>query len=146
MIALKLWNKLDDSTRSIIAQKTGHPSLTSEYHHNFDYDATGKRLKQTLEQCYLQKDNSINVVVNLVQDTTPPKFLIPPVVPKQLSKRQQRQAEYTELEQEGRYAITYDDGDDISHVWVTARSRSEAMDVARREYHDIKRIIDCYKM
>lgn len=35
--------------------------------------------------------------------------------------------------------------DDLSSVWVTAKSREEAKQKAKREYHDIVDIVTCYE-
>ena len=38
------------------------------------------------------------------------------------------------------------DEDDSCNVWVYADSKEEAESNVQREYHDIERIIDCYKI
>jgi hypothetical protein len=47
---------------------------------------------------------------------------------------------------QSKYIITYDDGDDISRVWVYARNREDAQEQAFEEYSDIKEIISVEKM
>lgn len=37
-------------------------------------------------------------------------------------------------------------GDDLAKVWVTAKSRKEAVEKVKREYWDIEEIIDVIKM
>ena len=44
-----------------------------------------------------------------------------------------------------RYYITYADvNDDYTHIWVMAASKADAIDQAKREFWDIKRIVDCH--
>lgn len=67
MITLKLWNSLSSETRGKICKTIGVSGKIEEpYHHNFDYDSHGSKLKSLLEHCNLQKDGSINVVINIV--------------------------------------------------------------------------------
>jgi len=47
---------------------------------------------------------------------------------------------------QSKYVITYDDGDDISRVWVYARNEEDAQEQAFEEYSDIKEIISVEKM
>lgn len=66
MITLKLWNGLSQKSRSEICKTLGvSGKVEQEYHHNFDYDTLGSKVKQVLESCNLQKDGTINVVVNI---------------------------------------------------------------------------------
>ena len=64
MITLKVWNSLSDESRAKICKTLGTSGkIENPYHHNFDYDEHGKKLKSILESCNLQKDGTINVVV-----------------------------------------------------------------------------------
>lgn len=64
MITLKLWNSLSDESRTRICKTLGTSGkIEQPYHHNFDYDEHGKRLKAVLERCNLQKDGTINIIV-----------------------------------------------------------------------------------
>ncbi len=64
MITLKLWNSLSDESRAKICKTLGTSGkIENPYHHNFDFDEHGKKLKSILESCNLQKDGTINVVV-----------------------------------------------------------------------------------
>ena len=47
---------------------------------------------------------------------------------------------------QSKYVITYDDGDDISRVWVYANNEEDAQEQAFEEYSDIKEIISVEKM
>lgn len=47
---------------------------------------------------------------------------------------------------QAKYVITYDDGDDISRVWVYAYNEEDAQEQAFEEYSDIKEIISVEKM
>lgn len=40
-----------------------------------------------------------------------------------------------------KFIIKYDDGDDISTIWIMANNAQDAKLRAQREYHDIKSII-----
>lgn len=68
MMTLKVWNSLSSETRKeILSYWYIEPEkcpftrgLIDEYHHNFDYDDNGKRLKNILDCCYLRpSDNKI---------------------------------------------------------------------------------------
>lgn len=66
MITLKLWNGLSQKSRSEICKILGvSGKVENEYHHNFDYDTLGGKVKAVLESCNLQKDGTVNVVVNV---------------------------------------------------------------------------------
>ena len=62
MMTLKVWNSLSSETRKeILSYWYIEPEkcpftrgLIDEYHHNFDYDDNGKRLKNILDCCYLR--------------------------------------------------------------------------------------------
>jgi len=72
---------------------------------------------------------------------------------KRLLKLGHTNIKITELKQmakggsvQSKYVITYDDGDDISRVWVYARNEEDAQEQAFEEYSDIKEIISVEKM
>lgn len=54
MITLKLWNSLAQESRDEICRFFNFGSNTDvrkPYHHNFDYDTTGKLVKVVLSAC-----------------------------------------------------------------------------------------------
>lgn len=67
MISLKEWNSFSSKTRRDILETLGEnvEVLSQEYHHNFDYDRIGNILKQILECCYKQPNNTIKVCATI---------------------------------------------------------------------------------
>lgn len=147
MITKKLWDSLSLATKKAILETTEgsnymvtHKTLLYEYHHNFDFDSTGRKLKKVLECCNLQKDGTINVVVNLRDDKFDRvKFMAAPVAPK---KNNNLLPVSSGPERE--WYVRYDDGDDVSTVWVMATSKEDAIEKAKHDHWDIKEVISCY--
>ena len=83
MISLKEWNSFDSKTREAILNIVGSSLniFNREYHHNFDYDAMGKKLKQILGHCYKQPDNTIKVCVTIT-----PAYATKIKIPKSIEK------------------------------------------------------------
>lgn len=83
MITLKLWNSLSEVTRKDIVKTSGlsYSKLYEPYHHGFDFDDHGQKLKSLLEMCNLQKDGKINVTVGIV-----PSYLTVDEIKKQTEK------------------------------------------------------------
>lgn len=42
----------------------------TEYHHSFDFDATGKHLKEMLSACNMQKDGTLKVAISFKPNFT----------------------------------------------------------------------------
>lgn len=83
MMTLKIWNTLDKSTRKEIINLCGFnaiDALLEPYHHNFDYDIVGKRLKKILECCYFRPSDKQIVVSIEVTPKYAPKETKKPVV------------------------------------------------------------------
>lgn len=128
MITLKLWNGLSQKSRSEICKTLGvSGKVGQEYHHNFDYDTLGSKVKQVLESCNLQKDGTINVVVNI----KPTKETAKKVEAKKPIEVEKKQEPYTYIG----YYYEYDENgervDDFKE-WCYAYSKEEA----RRELED----------
>lgn len=90
MITLKLWNSLSQDSRNNICRALNkYGSITEPYHHNFDFDSHGEKLKNVLSCCNLQKDGSINVVVNIIptKETVKKVEAKKPVVEKKIQER-----------------------------------------------------------
>ncbi len=65
MITLKVWNTLAPATRREICVICGikiTDDLLQPYHHNFDYDISGKKLKYILGCCYLRPSDKKIIV------------------------------------------------------------------------------------
>lgn len=65
MITLKVWNTLAPATRREICTICGikiTDDLLQPYHHNFDYDVSGKKLKYILGCCYLRPSDKKIIV------------------------------------------------------------------------------------
>lgn len=121
MITLKYWNSLSESCRALILGKMGicDESLKKEYHHNFNYDSTGKKLKTILGSMML-KNGKILVTIQVT-----PKF---PPKSKQVMHRY-----YFRL-------YTIDDPEDGENVWTEAMSEEEARNEIYDDYHSIVRL------
>lgn len=84
MITKKFWNTLTVRDKRDILDicygkdylNKGYGILLFEYKHDFDFDETGKKLKRTLEHCYLQKDGTVNVTVTIKPEKSGQKFLV----------------------------------------------------------------------
>ena len=66
MITLKYWNSLSTDCRKaivrIISNDSDHDNeIVLSYHHSFDYDITGKKLKVYLSRIFLTKDKKLRV-------------------------------------------------------------------------------------
>ena len=149
MITKKLWNSFDDNTRKAIIEiyygqdfnvlPSRYQNLKTPYNHDFDFDASGKKLKEILSTCYLQKDGKVNVIVS-VTPTYAPKVANKPATKKSTNK--QKPVEY----KTSRWYIDYEDkSGDLCHIWVEAYDRQDAIEAAKHEYWDIVNIISVKK-
>ena len=145
MITKKLWNSFDDNTRrAIIEIYCGqdfdvlfsiYQNLETPYKHDFDFDESGKKLKEILSTCYLQKDGKINVIVSITPNYAP-KVANKSVTKKSTNK--QKPVEY----KTSRWYIDYEDkSGDLCHIWVEAYDRQDAIENAKHDYWDIANII-----
>lgn len=135
MITLKFWNSLSQESREKICKVLGTSGkVTQEYHHNFDYDDLGKKLKNILECCNLQKDGSINIVVNF-KPSTEKKKSVPTAtkIPCKISEpKKWKFRRYTE-----------DDPDDGEWVWAYGYTEAEARREIEHDYWGTTRL-DCH--
>ena len=145
MITKKLWNSFDDNTRKAIIEiyygqdfnvlPSRYQNLKTPYNHDFDFDASGKKLKEILSTCYLQKNGKVNVIVSITPTYTP-KTTNKPVTKKSTNK--QKPVEH----RISRWYIDYEDrSGDLCHIWVEAYDRQDAIELARLKYWDISNII-----
>ena len=116
-----------------------YQNLEIPYKHDFDFDASGKKLKEILSTCYLQKDGKVNVIVSITP-TYAPKVANKPVTKK--SSNKQKPVEY----KTSRWYIDYEDkSGDLCHIWVEAYDEQDAIENAKHEYWDIVNIISVKK-
>ena len=145
MITKKLWNSFNDSTRRDVIEiycgkdfnmlSSIYQDLETPYNHDFDFDASGKKLKEILSTCYLQKDGKVNVVVSITPTYTPKTAT-------KKSTNKQKPVEY----KTSRWYIDYEDkSGDLCHIWVKAYDRQDAIEAAKLEYWDIVNIISVKK-
>ena len=145
MITKKLWNSFDDNTRKAIIEiyygqdfnvlPSRYQNLKTPYNHDFDFDASGKKLKEILSTCYLQKDGKVNVIVSITP-TYAPKVVNKYAAKKSTNK--QKPVEY----KTSRWYIDYEDrSGDLCHIWVEAYDKQAAIENAKHEYWDIANII-----
>ena len=149
MITKKLWNSFDDSTRRDVIEiycgqdfnmlSSIYQNLKTPYKHDFDFDESGKKLKEILSTCYLQKDGKVNVIVSITPNYAP-KTTNKLVTKKSINK--QKPVEY----KTSRWYIDYEDrSGDLCHIWVEAYDRQDAIENAKHEYWDIVNIISVKK-
>lgn len=149
MITKKLWNSFDDNTRKEIIEiyygqdfnvlPSRYQNLKTPYNHDFDFDASGKKLKEILSTCYLQKDGKVNVIVSIT-----PAYVIKNLS-KSVTKKSTKQQKPVE-HKISRWYIDYEDkSGDLCHIWVEAYDRQEAIESAKHEYWDIANIISVRK-
>ena len=145
MITKKLWNSFDDSTRRAVIEiyygqnfnmlPSIYQNLKTPYNHDFDFDESGKKLKEILSTCYLQKDGKVNVIISFTP-TYALKTTNKPVTKQSTNK--QKPIEY----KTSRWYIDYDDRSGaLCHIWVKAYDKQDAIEAAKVEYWDIANII-----
>lgn len=131
MITLKYWNSLSPACRTKIAEKffnTEHFALEvrEEYHHNFNFDSTGRMLKVLLGNCYL-RNGHIEIVCTLIPTFTP---------------KEQKGHKVAEDTCHRYYFRIYtkNDPEDGETVWEDAHSEQEARNMVYEDYHSIIRM------
>ena len=116
-----------------------YQNLKTPYNHDFDFDESGKKLKEILSTCYLQKDGKVNVIISFTP-TYAPKTTNKPVTKQSTNK--QKPVEY----KTSRWYIDYEDKlGDLCHIWVEAYDEQDAIENAKHEYWDIVNIISVKK-
>ena len=130
MITLKYWNSLSTACRQtivgIISNNSDHDSeIIRPYHHNFDYDITGKKLKAYLSRVFLTKDKKLKVFTEISPTFTSSN--------KSVKKKKEKNVMH-------RYYFrmyTKDDPEDGETIWEEAYSESEARSMAYSDFHSI---------
>lgn len=154
MITKKDWDNLPlETKREILAtifgddfeQHLAPKKLLYAYHHNFDFDDTGKRLKKVLQQLYRIDSEKLYVKVEISHTNSPrAKFLANPEDPKKVAKTPTNKV--TPVERRRWYCDYIAKGDgDVCHVWCEADSKEEARYYFLGEYWDIDEIISIHK-
>ena len=149
MITKKLWNSFDNSTRRTIIEiyygqnfnmlPSIYQNLKTPYNHDFDFDESGKKLKEILSTCYLQKDGKVNVIVSFTP-TYAPKAVNKSVTIKSTNKQKPVEHKIS------RWYIDYEDkSGDLCHIWIEAYDEQDAIENAKHEYWDIVNIISVKK-
>lgn len=159
MITKKDWDSLPLATkRDILStlygdsfeQRYSTRQLLYAYHHNFDFDDTGKLLKNTLQQIYRVNDEElyVKVTVKYARNSTKAKFLASPVVETKRSTSSKASCASSSTTNETcRWYCDYiskTDGD-VAHLWCEAKNRAEAESYFKSEYWDIEEILSIHK-
>lgn len=138
MITLKYWNSLSNTCREDIARIVtngviANPRLKQEYHHNFDFDSTGKAIKEVLSHCYL-KDGKIEVRC-LIKPSFRVEKRSSPIIKEVLneSKKPISHKYYFRM-------YTESDPEDGENIWEEAYSEQEARNKAYDDFHSIIRL------
>lgn len=136
MITLKYWNSLSTACRQtivkIISNGCDHDNeIIKPYHHSFDYDVTGKKLKCYLSRIFLTKDKKLKVFTEILPTFTPSDEIIKSVQKKQKSNN------HPILHRYYFRMYTKDDPEDGENVWAEAYSESEARNIIYDDFHSI---------
>lgn len=145
MITLKYWNSLSPKSRAEIAERfygTQYfvDSIKDEYHHNFDFDSTGKMLKVLLSACYI-KDSQIEVRCMIR-----PSFHVPKtksgIIRNTLKNKPKKLSEISESQHRYYFRMyTESDPEDGENIWEEAYSESEARSKAYDDFHSITELM-----
>lgn len=136
MITLKYWNSLSTACRQtivkIISNGCDHDNeIIKPYHHSFDYDVTGKKLKCYLSRIFLTKDKKLKVFTEILPTFTPSDEIIKSVQKKQVKNNYPIAHKYYFR------MYTKDDPEDGETIWETAYSEAEAREKAYSDFHSI---------
>ena len=136
MITLKYWNSLSTDCRKaivrIISNNSDHDSdIIKEYHHSFDYDITGQKLKAYLSRIFLTKDKKLRAFTELLPTFAPSEGTIKRVQKKQVKNN------YPVMHRYYFRMYTESDPEDGETVWEDAYSESEARNMVYDDFHSI---------
>ena len=136
MITLKYWNSLSNRCRQHILNivtdyGTYADRLIEEYHHSFDYDIIGKKLKAYLSRVFLTKGGKLKIFTELLPTFSPSDDTIKKVQKKQVKNN------YPVAHKYYFRMYTKSDPEDGETIWEMAYSESEARDKAYSDFHSI---------
>lgn len=136
MITLKYWNSLSTDCRRaivrIISNNSDHDNdIVLSYHHSFDYDITGKKLKAYLSRVFLTKGGKLKIFTELLPTFSPSDDTIKKVQKKQVKNNYPIAHKYYFR------MYTKDDPEDGETIWETAYSEAEARSMAYSDFHSI---------
>lgn len=136
MITLKYWNSLSTDCRKaivrIISNDSDHDNeIVLPYHHSFDYDITGKKLKAYLSRVFLTKGGKLKIFTELLPTFSPSDDTIKKVQKKQVKNNYPVSHKYYFR------MYTKDDPEDGETIWEEAYSESKARDKAYSDFHSI---------
>ena len=136
MITLKYWNSLSTDCRKaivrIISNDSDHDNeIVLPYHHSFDYDITGKKLKAYLSRVFLTKGGKLKIFTELLPTFSPSDSTIKKVQKKQVKNNYPIAHKY--------YFRMYTESDpsDGETVWEEAYSELEARNMVYSDFHSI---------
>ena len=136
MITLKYWNSLSTDCRRaivrIISNDSDHDNeITLPYHHSFDYDITGKKLKAYLSRVFLTKGGKLKIFTELLPTFSPSDDTIKKVQKKQVKNN------YPVMHRYYFRMYTESDPEDGETIWEMAYSEAEARDKVYNDFHSI---------
>ena len=136
MITLKYWNSLSTDCRKaivrIISNDSDHDNeIVLPYHHGFDYDITGKKLKAYLSRVFLTKGGKLKIFTELLPTFSSSDDTIKKVQRKQVKNN------YPVAHKYYFRMCTESDPEDGETIWEMAYSESEARDKAYSDFHSI---------
>lgn len=136
MITLKYWNGLSTKCREaivrIISNNSDHDNeIIQPYHHSFDYDITGRKLKAYLSRIFLTKDKKLKVFTEILPTFAPSDKEI-----RNLQKKQVK-SNHPTLHRYYFRMYTKSDPEDGETIWEEAYSESEARNIIYDDFHSI---------
>lgn len=136
MITLKYWNSLSSACRQTIVKIISNScdndnEIIQPYHHSFDYDITGKKLKAYLSRIFLTKDKKLRVFTELLPTFAPSERTIKRIQKKQVKNN------YPVMHRYYFRMCTESDPEDGETIWEMAYSESEARDKAYSDFYSI---------
>lgn len=136
MITLKYWNSLSTDCRKaivrIISNDSDHDNeIVLPYHHSFDYDITGKKLKCYLSRVFLTKDKKLKVFTEILPTFAPSDKDI-----RNLHKKQ-KDNNHPILHRYYFRMYTESDPSDGETIWEMAYNEDEARRKAYSDFHSI---------
>ena len=139
MITLKYWNSLSTDCRKaivrIISNDSDHDNeIVLPYHHSFDYDITGKKLKAYLSRVFLTKGGKLKIFTELLPTFSPSDSSIKRVQKKQIKNN------YPVAHKYYFRMYTKDDPEDGEAIWEMAYNEAEARDMVYSDFHSIIRL------
>lgn len=139
MITLKYWNNLSTACRKaivrIITNGSDHDNeIILPYHHSFDYNVTGRKLKCCLSRVFLTSSGKLKVFTEILPTFAPSDETVKKVQRKQVNNSS------SELHRYYFRMYTKDDPEDGETIYEDAYDQYQAITMAHDDFHGIVRL------